>query len=97
MKIKFTPSARAQFLAVIEHIAVEDPRAARRVRLRVEKALRHLTTFPTAGRQKLPEFPALPHREVIVAPFRVFYRVQLNVLWVVAVWHSAQDARERAE
>jgi ABC-type uncharacterized transport system substrate-binding protein len=33
----------------------------------------------------LPEFPELPHREVIVWPYRFFYRVQGEIIWIVAV------------
>ena len=38
----------------------------------------------------VPEFPDLPYREVIVRPYRFFYRVNDPVVWVVAVWHGAQ-------
>ena len=48
-----------------------------------------LRKFPTSGRT-LPEFPDLPFREVIIAPYRFFYRVKGKVVWIVAVWHSAQ-------
>jgi plasmid stabilization system protein ParE len=54
-----------------------------------ESALKRLRRFPASGRA-LPEFPELPHREVIVAPYRFFYRVERNVVWVVAVWHAAR-------
>ena len=38
----------------------------------------------------IPEFPDLPYREVIVAPYRFFYRVKDNAVWIVAVWHGAR-------
>ena len=44
---------------------------------------------PESGRS-IPEFPDLPHREVIVRPYRFFYRVVGKTVWVVAVWHGAQ-------
>jgi len=51
--------------------------------------LRRLEKFPESGRVIL-EFPELPHRELIVAPYRFFYRVKGKTVWVVAVWHGAQ-------
>jgi plasmid stabilization system protein ParE len=96
MKVKFTPSARAQFLAALAYVAADNATAARRVRARVEKVLLHLLSYPNSGR-RLPEFPALPHRELIVAPFRLFYRLNGDVLWVVALWHSAQYPRAPSE
>ncbi len=92
MKIKFTPSAREQFLSALEYIAAENPAAARRVRDRVEKGLMRLAKFPNSGR-RIPEFPELTHRELVVTPYRIFYRVENKVLWVVALWHGAQNPK----
>ena len=38
----------------------------------------------------LPEFPDLPFREVVVPPYRFFYRVKDDAVWAVAPWRSAQ-------
>ena len=89
MRVKFTPSARTQFLEGLEYIRQDSPTAARRFREKVETVLRRLEEFPESGRS-IPEFPDLPHREVIVRPYRFFYRVVGKTVWVVAVWHGAQ-------
>ncbi len=89
MRVKFTPSARAQFLGGLEYIRRDSPKAARRFREKTEKVLRRLEEFPDSGRA-IPEFPDLPHREIIVRPYRFFYRVTGKTVWVVAVWHGAQ-------
>lgn len=60
---------------------------------RAETALRRLELFPESGR-RIPEFDDLPYREVIVAPYRFFYRVGVETVWIVAVWHGAQIPRE---
>jgi toxin ParE1/3/4 len=89
VRVRFTPSGRRQFLAVVAYIVRDNPAAARRFRQRAETALRRLERFPSSGRV-LPEFPDLPYREVIVAPYRFFYRIAGRTVWVVAVWHGAQ-------
>lgn len=89
MKVRFTASARTQFLEALEYIRKDSPLAAQLFREKSEKILRRLETFPDSGRS-IPEFPALPHREVIVKPYRFFYRVVGKTVWVVAVWHGAQ-------
>ena len=89
MKIRFTKSARAQFLAALSYIRRDNPDAALRVRQRAETVLRRLESFPESGRT-VPEFPDLPYREVIVPSYRFFYRVKNRTVWIVAVWHSAQ-------
>jgi len=87
--VRFTPSARSQFLAALPRIRRDRPASAVRFRQRAERALRHLIRFPESGRV-VPEFPDLPYREVILTPFRFFYRIEGKIIWVVAVWHGAQ-------
>lgn len=86
---QFTPSARLQFLSALACIRQDNPPAAIRFRKRAESVLRRLEKFPVSGRV-IPEFPELRYREVIVAPYRFFYRVEGRVVWIVAVWHGAQ-------
>jgi len=88
-RVLFTPAGRKQFLAALAYIAADDPAAARRLRDRAEESLSRLVAFLESGRV-LPEFPDLPFREVVVAPYRFFYRVKDDAVWVVAAWHSAQ-------
>ena len=93
MAIRFTPTARDGFLAAIECIRKDNPRAAFQFRRTAEKTVRRLNRLPDSGR-RLPEFPDLPFREVIVAPYRFFYRVEQRMVWIVAVWHGAQEPEE---
>ncbi len=89
MKVRFTPSAEAEFLAALKFIHRESPAAAKKLLEQVPMRLHRLEAFPESGR-KIPEFPGLPHREVIIAPFRFFYRVEGRSVWIIAVWHSAR-------
>ena len=89
MRVKFTPSARAQFLSALSYIRKDKPSAATNLRNRAEKILRRLEDFPESGRI-IPEFPELPYREVIISPYRFFYKIKDDVVWIVAVWHGAQ-------
>jgi len=87
--VRFTPAADAELLAVIAHIGADSPSAAVAFRDKALHTLSRLRDFPDSGRT-LPEFPALPFREVIVAPYGFFYQVKGNTVWIVAVWHGAQ-------
>ena len=89
LKVRFTPPARAQFLAALAYIRADRPFAARAFQQRVNAVLARLGDFPDSGRV-VPEFPDLPFREVIVDPYRFFYRVKDGTVWVVAAWHGAQ-------
>ena len=89
MRVRFTPTGRTQFLSALAYIYEDRPSAAVRFREKAEKVLRRLERFPGSGRA-VPEFPELPYRELIVSPYRFFYRVKGKTVWVVGVWHSAQ-------
>ena len=89
MKIIFTPAARNQFLKSIEYIRRDKSYAAISFRKKAEKNLSRLVEHPQSGRP-IPEFPDLPYREVVVTPYRFFYRVKGDTVWIVAVWHGAQ-------
>jgi toxin ParE1/3/4 len=89
MRLLFTPSGRTQFLDVIRFLAGESPKAARTFRKNAERSLQRLQQYPESGRI-LPEFPDLPFREVIMAPYRFFYRVPGKTVWIVAVRDGAQ-------
>lgn len=77
MKIRFTQSAEADLLSALNLLD------------RITMRLRRRQRFPESGR-KIPEFPDLPHREIIVEPFRFFYRIEGAIIWVVAVRQGAR-------
>ncbi|MGB5216719.1 MAG: type II toxin-antitoxin system RelE/ParE family toxin [Smithella sp.] len=89
MRILFTPTGRRQFLEAIAYIHRDKSSVAVSFRQKVEKSLSRLIKFSESGRP-LPEFPDLPFREVIVKPYRFFYKVHNNEVWIVAVWQGAQ-------
>jgi toxin ParE1/3/4 len=78
-----------QFLQAVSYILQDNPQAAMQFRKKAERTLRRLTRYPGSGRL-IPEFPDLPFREVIVSPYRFFYRCEDRTIWVVACWHGAQ-------
>jgi len=95
VKVRFIPSARTQFLSALAYIRRDKPSVAVRFRNRTETVLRRLEDFPESGRV-IPEFPELAYREVIISPYRFFYRIKGDLVWIVAVWHGAQLPKEPA-
>ena len=93
MIVRFTPSARAQFLSALSYIRRDNPQAAISFRERAETVLRRLEKFPDSGRV-VPEFPEFPHREVVITPYRFFYRAKGDIVWIIAVWHGSQLPEE---
>ncbi len=95
MRILFTSTGRRQFLEAIAYMHRDKPSAAEAFRRKAEKSLSRLKKFSESGRP-LPEFPELSFREVIVSPYRFFYKVKDDDVWIVAVWHGAQLPDEPA-
>ena len=58
MEVRFTPSARNQFLSALVYIRQDKPSAVVKFRDRAEKILRRLEDSPESGR-RVPEFPDL--------------------------------------
>jgi toxin ParE1/3/4 len=93
VKVRFTSSAKAQFLSALAYIRRDNSMAAVDFRERAGTVLRRLEEYPNSGRV-VPEFPELPYREVVIASYRFFYRVKGEIVWIVAVWHGAQIPEE---
>lgn len=89
MGIRFTRTARSQFNRALRFIASDNLSVSINFRARAEKSLERLKDYPNSGRS-LPEFPTLPYQEIIVAPYRFFYKIEKTTVIVVGVWHSAQ-------
>ena len=96
MKVLFTPSGRLQFLNSVQTIRHHNRAAARRFRAEAERALKRLSKFPRSGTVIL-EFPELSYREIFVKPYRFFYRVHDDAVWIVVVWHGSQVPDEPAD
>lgn len=89
MRIEFTPNARQQFLSALRFIRADKPTAAETFKRKAERSLGRLLDYPDSG-HPVPEFPDSGYRQVIVKPYRFFYQVQGETIWVVGVWHGAQ-------
>jgi len=94
VKVRFTPSARARFLSALAYIRQDKPSAATSFREHSETVLRRLEDFSESGRI-IPEFPELPYREVVISPYRFFYKIKGDVIWIVTVWHLGRHYRFR--
>lgn len=89
MRVRFTPSADRQHLSALRYLLERSPSAAAGLQRRAEAVIAQLGQYPECG-HVIPEFPDLPHRELLVPPYRFFHRVVDDTVWIVAVWHSRQ-------
>ena len=92
LSIRWTERALDQLRDIGAYIALENPDAAKQLVERVQGAVDRLESLPKSGR-KIPEFLSLPHREIVVPPCRVFYRVKDKTAWIIHVTRSERILR----
>ena len=93
LRIRWSEGARRQLTEIVNYIAEDSPRAARRMRDRLKKAVSELREHPRIGRM-VPVFADPAIRERIVSPYRVFYLVQETTIFILAILHSRRDLPE---
>jgi len=89
VKIRFANTAKISLHSAINFIYQDNPIAAANFQERVEKTLHRLEKYPDSGR-RIPEYPELSYRELLVLPYRFFYKIDGKTIFIVAVWHTAQ-------
>ena len=95
MKIRFANTARISLHAAINFIHQDNPLAAANFLIRVEKTLRRLEKYPESGR-RIPEYPELPYRELLVLPYRFFFsRRREDYIHCCCMAHSADADRSK--
>ena len=86
MKVRWSEEARQDVRDLFAYIANDDPQAARRLVVRMRKAVCEAARFPRMGRV-VPEFDNDEIRELIVPPYRIVFRVGQEPS-IARVWHS---------
>lgn len=90
MEIRFNAATADAYALVVDYLAAHNPAAAERFVSDVDTALARLQRFPALGAPVAAPRP-VPLRQFLVPPYRFFYRVEQDTLWVVALWHEAQQ------
>ena len=81
--------------SIFDYIASDSRLYAQYTVQNIFKNAERLQTFPESGRH-LPEFPNLPHRELILGNYRIIYRYdgEQNTVKVVTVVHGSRLLKE---
>jgi plasmid stabilization system protein ParE len=90
LSIRWTEPAEEQFAELLDFIGGFNPDAARTLRGKLDKSLRHLAEFPDMGRW-VPEFGPGFYREILVKPLRLLYENHGDAL-VVTYVHRQEEA-----
>jgi len=85
--IRFTESAKWQLQAALHALDRVDSSLAQSLWESVRRVSCDATLLEEEGRP-LPDFPAVPYREIRVENHRLFFRQQGNEIWIAGIWRT---------
>ena len=87
MKVRWTPEAEQDRADIVDHIAIDNPRAAVRMDELFGAAAARLADFPHMGRPgKIAGTREwIPHEN-----YRLVYQIDGDVVWLLALVHTAR-------
>ena len=92
-QIIWTEPALSDLDAIAEYIALDKPTAAANLVQKVFSSIERLEQFPESGR-KPPELKKSRYLEIIVAPCRIFYRIEADKVYILYVMRSERKLRK---
>ncbi len=91
-RLIWTEPALLDLDEIAEYIALDDPMAASRYVQKVFDRVELLEAYPKSGKRPA-ELPRTSYREVVVAPCRIFYRVEKDAVYILYVMRSERLLR----
>lgn len=90
-----SPKAVGDLESIVRYIASSNPAAARKVGQNLLSKTKELAQFLPKG-QKVSEFNSPDIRQVILKPYRIVYRIEVDKkrISVARFWHSSQENLE---
>ena len=85
--VYWSQSAKNDLDEIIEYISKDSPKTALKILESLEKQINNLITFPKRGRiiPELKKHNIYKYREIIHAPWRIFYKIEEKKVYTLAV------------
>lgn len=92
-QIIWTEPALHDLDEIAEYVSLDKPTAAKKMVSEVFTKVERLEKFPKS-RRKPPELNNTRYREVVVAPCRVFYRIEDELIFILYIMRSKRKLRK---
>ena len=89
MKIQWSPRAVERISEIADYIVMDSPLAAERWVHSIFDRVEQVKDFSKSGRS-VPEINRKDIRELIMANYRIIYRIETRVISILTVRHSRQ-------
>lgn len=95
-KVVWSTSAYQDLADIIEYIAEDSPPDARKVLSQIKKSVSDLYLIPQRGRlvPELQDQGIILYMELVIAPWRVIYRISDKTVLVLSVIDSRQNVED---
>ncbi len=90
MRVIWTPEAQAHLEGIYQYVKCDAPFYAQGVVDKLTRRSQQLVDHPHSGRT-VPDYDDRNLRELIVFPYRLIYRATTDCIYVIAVFHGAQQ------
>lgn len=95
-EIKWSETAEKDLISIMEYIAQDSPPVAYEKFMEIKEKASCLHAFPERGRI-VPELKTqgiIQYRELIIAPWRIIYRITENIVHVLSVLDARQNIED---
>jgi toxin ParE1/3/4 len=94
--VRWSETSEKDLIAIVEYIADDSLSHAYEVFKEVKKKASRLHTFPDRGRivPELQEQGITQYRELIIAPWRIIYRISERKVFVFSVFDSRRNVED---
>jgi toxin ParE1/3/4 len=96
MRVRYTRRALSDLRAIYSYIAADNPKAARAVESVIRQTADLLADFPDLGARtaRSPEFRGIKAGRY---PYRIYYQVRRDEVWIVHIRHMARRPWEEVK
>jgi toxin ParE1/3/4 len=94
--VRWSETSERDLKGIVEYIAKEGPSRAYEVISNIKEKASNLHSFPCRGRivPELQDQGITQYRELIVAPWRIIYRISEKMVYVLSVLDSRQNVED---
>lgn len=95
MRVKSSKLYKKQVKEIVNYIAQDKPKAAKKWTQNLKKTVDRLREFPKSGRI-VPEYELENYREIIYGNYRVLYQIipEKEVV-ITSIWHGRRNLPEK--
>ena len=89
MKLRYTLPALAELSSILDYIAEQSPRGAKRIQERIQRVIDLLLVYPKIGVRT--DDPAIRRVNTLPYPYLIFYEITASEIIIHSVRHAARN------